>query len=295
MTPQQPAPIRRRKLAIRLTQLRKNTGKTQADAAAWTGLSQSTISKIENAAQEIEVKHVRLLAQFCDVGAPEVDQLVRMAEQSNDRGLLVEHLDTAPDFARDYFELEGYAQEIRVHEPGYVFGPFQRRGYIRALRLSAKPDATEEELQRSVALREARQERFRSDNPPIIRVILDEAVLHRLVGSPAVMADQLVHLVEVSKLPNISLKVVPFGAGPHSAIGAGFTILRFEETAGMDVVYAENLRSAAYHEKPSDLEYFVALFEEIGGKALGEDASRDLLDTLREQLWEQPEGEEGHD
>lgn len=288
----QPAPIRRRKLAIRLTQLRKRTGKTQADAAAWTGLSQSTISKIENAAQEIEVKHVRLLAQFYDVGAPEVDQLIRMAEQSNDRGLLVEHLETAPDFARDYFELEGYAHEIHVHEPGWVFGLFQIPDYTRAVRLLFKPDATEDELDRSVALRAARQERLNGDNPPILHVTMDQGVLHRMVGSPEIMRAQLAHLKKVAGLPNVRLRIVPFSAGLY---WSGFTILRFDDTAGMDVVYTENQRSATYHEKPSDLAYFVDSFHTIGTAALDEEASQDLLDTLRAQLWEQPEGEEGHD
>lgn len=292
MTPQPPAPIRRRKLAVRLTRLRKAAGKTQLETSDWTGLSQSTISKIENAAQEIEVKHVRLLAQFYDVGAPEVDQLVRMAEQSNDRGILVEHLETAPDFARDYFELEGYAHEIHVHEQGWVFGLFQTPEYTRAVRLLFKPDATEEELDRSVALRAARQGRITGDNPPILHVTMDEAVLYRMVGSREIMRDQLAHLKRISKLPNVRLRIVPFSAGRY---WSGFTILRFEDTAGMDVVYVENQRSATYHEKPSDLAYFVDNFQAISSAALDEEASRDRLDNLRLQLWEQPKGVEGHD
>lgn len=292
MTSQPPAPIRRRKLAIRLTRLRKAAGKTQLETSDWTGLSQSTISKIENAAQEIEVKHVRLLAQFYDVGAPEVDQLVRMAEQSNDRGLLVEHLETAPDFARDYFELEGYAHEIHVHEPGWVFGLFQIPEYIRAVRLAFKPDASEEELQRSVALRTARQERLSGDNPPVLDIVLSEAALHLEVGSPAVMAAQLRYLQNVSLLPNVTLRVLPFSAGMY---WSGFTILRFDDTPGMDVVYVENQRAATYHEKPSDLAYFVDKFETIKKSALSEEASREHLDNLRSQLWEQPKGVEEHD
>lgn len=292
MTPKRPAPIRRRKLAIRLTELRKLAGKTQHDTSDWTGLSQSTISKIENATQEIEVKHVRLLAQFYDVGAPEVDRLVRMAEHSNDRGLLVEHLETAPDFARDYFELEGYAHEIHVHEPGWVFGLFQIPEYIRAVRLAFKPDASEEELQRSVALRIARQERLSGDNPPVLDVVLAEAALHLLVGSPAGMATQLRYLKEVSLLPSVTLRVLPFSAGVY---WSGFTILRFDDTPDMDAVYVENQRSATYLETPSDLDYFVDEFETIRKFALDEEASRDLLDNLRLQLWEQPKGVEGHD
>ncbi|MCS7477176.1 helix-turn-helix domain-containing protein [Umezawaea endophytica] len=286
----QPAPIRRRKLAIRLTELRKAVPKSQVETASWTGLSQSTISKIENAAQPIEVKHVRLLAQCYGVNSPEVDQLLRMAAESDDRGLLVDHSDTVPDFARDYFELEAYAEELRVHEPGWVFGLFQTPAYIRAVHLDATPDASEEVLQRFVALRIARQERLKAARPLTLRVVLDEAVLHRAIGGPSVMAEQLAHLSEVAELPSVTLQVVPFSAGSHSALGAGFTVLRFEDTPTMDVVYVENLRTASYLEKPSDLDYYVQVFQETTRTALGPDDSRALLDTLRRTLWEQPEG-----
>jgi len=288
----QPAPIRRRKLAIRLTELRRSARKSQVETASWTGLSQSTISKIENAAQPIEVKHVRLLAQCYDVNSPEVDQLLRMAAESDDRGLLVDHSDTMPDFARDYFELEAYAEELRVHEPGWVFGLFQTPAYIHAAHLKSNPNASEETLRRSVALRVARQERLKADRPPILSVILDEAVLHRTIGDPTVMAEQLAHLTEVAELPNVTLQIVPFAAGSHTALGKGFTILRFENTPTMDVVYVENLRTASYLEKPSDLEHYAQVFQEITRTALGPDDSRLLLDTLRRTLWEQPGGVE---
>ncbi len=253
----QTAPIRRRKLGIRLLELRKMAGLSQDDAAEWTGLSQAAISRIESAKQVIEVKHVRLLAQCYGVGAPEVDQLLRMASEADDRGLLVTHSDTVPDFARDYVELETYASELWVCEPGWVFGLFQIPEYVRAVRLAAHPDATESELERSVSLRTDRQGRLIGDRPPRLRVVLDEAVLHRAVGGPKVMAAQLRHLIDVSMLPNITLQVMPFAVGAHPAVGAGFTVLR------------------------------VDLFEALSRRALGPEDTRSLLATLASDLWEQ--------
>lgn len=282
-------PIRRRKLAVRLTELRKRSGKRQEEVAEWTGLHQTTISRIENAKQPIELKHVRLLCTCYGVAAPELDQLVRMAAESEDRGILVAHSDTIPDFARDYIELEGYATELWVYEPSYVFGLFQTPEYVRAARLAAKPGATEEELDRSVALRTTRQGRLTGTEPVRLRVVMDESVLHWSTGGPAVMADQLVHLVEVAQLPNVDLRIVPFTHGPHRALGAGFSVLTFEDTPGMDVVYTENLKSAAYLEKPAELDHYLEVFEEIAQAALAPDESRSLLDTLRVQLWEQPD------
>lgn len=286
--PPQTAPIRRRKLGIRLHELRKQAGLSQDEVATWTGLSQPTISKIEGARQAIEVRHVRLLALCYGVDSPEIDQLIRMASEADDRGLLVAHSDTVPDFARDYVELEGYASELWVHEPGWVFGLLQIPEYVRAVRLAVHPEATEEELARSVALRAARQERVMGDQPPKLRVLLDEAVLHRAIGGQEVMAAQLRHLEAVSRLPHIDLQVIPFAFGAHPAVGSGFTVLRFEDSSpGMDVVYVENRRSATYHEKPSDLAHYMDLFDLISRTALDPEATRSLLTTLARDLWEQ--------
>ena len=283
----QPAPIRRRKLAIRLTELRKAVRKSQVETASWTGLSQSTISKIENAAQPIDVKHVRLLTQCYGIDSPEVDQLLRMAAESDSRGLLVDHADTMPDFARDYFELEAYAEELRVHETALVFGLFQTPEYARALFSGSNPNSDQASIQRSVELRIARQTRLRSTPPPTLHVILDQSALHRSVGGPAVMAEQLAHLVEMSDRPNITLQVFPFTSGVQISTGNSFTVLRFEDMPTMDVVYVEDLRTASYLEKPSDVDHYTQVFHEITRTALSPDESRLLLHTLKRTLWGQ--------
>ncbi|CAL9608143.1 hypothetical protein SUDANB95_05534 [Actinosynnema sp. ALI-1.44] len=288
-----PPPIRRRKLAVRLTELRKAAGLAQTEVAEWTGLSQTTISRIEQAKTPIEVKHVRLLCACYSTDAPELDQLLRMAAESEDRGLLVAHGDTVPDYARDYTELEGYASRLWVKEAAFVFGPLQTPDYTRAARLSWTPDASRAELDRSVALRKARGERLRGPDPLKLRAVHDEAVFHWSVGGPKVMAEQLTQLIEQSTWPNIDLRIVPFSHGPHRAMGKSFSVLTFEDTPGMDVAYVENERSAAYLEKPSDLAYYVDLFEQTVDAALSPEDSRSLLATLRAQLWEQPDDRKG--
>lgn len=290
MTDRSAPGIRRRQLAVRLTELRIARKLSHAEVAEWTGMSQAVISKIENARQRIQVKHVRLLAQCYGLDSPEVDNLLRMAAESNQRGLMVAHSDTAPNFARQYFELEQYAAELWVYEPSVVFGLFQTPEYVHALTLREQPDATPEDVERSVALRKARQEVLDQPTPLKLHVVLDEAVLHRAVGdNPAVMAAQLRRLVELSKLEHITLQVVPFSLGVHPAVGLGFTVLRFDDDPpGMDVVYFEHLRSATYLEKPADLSRYVAEFEALSRRALPPGNSRELLTTLVRELWEQP-------
>jgi transcriptional regulator with XRE-family HTH domain len=281
--------IRRRQLAIRLTELRKTRRMTHDEVAEWTGMSQAVISKIENARQRIQKRHILLLAQCYNVTAPQLDTLLRMAMESNQRGLLVAHGDTAPDFARQYFELEQYAAELWVYEPAVVFGLVQTTPYITALTAREQPTASTEELARSVSLRQARQSVLSTSTPPQLRLVLDEAVLHRSVGDASVMAGQLRYLIDMSHSDHVRLRIVPFAQGVHPAVGMGFTVLRFDDDPpGMDVVYVEHVQSAAYHEKPAELARYVAEFEAITAAALPEDESRELLTTLIGDLWEQP-------
>ncbi|MCS7480002.1 helix-turn-helix transcriptional regulator [Umezawaea endophytica] len=273
-------PIRRRQLAFRLAELRKATGMKQDEVVEHTGLSRSTISKMENAEQELMEKNVRLLAAAYGVVAPELDMLVRMARESKKIGVMVAHADVAPNFAKDFLELEAYASEVWSYQAVVVDGMLQIPGYIRALRLAWKPDATPEDLEQAVDLRAGRQKRLLDKDAPTLRVLLDEAAFIRPVGGPDVMVEQIKHLVEMSKLPNVTLQVIPRAVGAYPGMGRSFAILKFDDTPGMDVAYAESLRSATYHEKRHEVVQHVEVFDRIADLALSPTATRKSLATL---------------
>lgn len=278
--PKPAPPIRRRQLAYRLAELRDEARMTQDDAVRATGLSRSTISKIENAEQAILEKNVRLLAGAYGVASPELDMLLRMARESNQRGLLVAHADVVADFARDYVKLESYASEVWTLETAFVAGLLQVPEYIRAVRLVSKPDATEAELRQAVELRAERQRRLTGPNPPRLRVVLDEGVFDRVVGSPDVIAKQIQHLVAMSRLPHIAIQLMPKSAGPYRGMGYAFSVLRFDPAPGMDVAYAEGWLSATYYEKQREVQAHADLFDQISAAALSPTDTRAALDTL---------------
>jgi len=273
-------PIRRRQLAFRLTELRKAKGMKQDEVVAETGLSRSTISKMENAEQDLMEKNVRLLAGAYGVTAPELDMLLRMARESKKVGVLVTHADVAPDFARDYIELESYASEVWTFETSLVAGLLQIPEYVRALRLAWEPGQSSDELERAVNLRTERQKRSHGRFAPKLRFLMDEGAFIHPVGGPEVMAKQITHLIEMSKLPNITLQIVPRSVGAYCGMGISFSVLRFDETPGMDVAYSDALRSATYQEKRHEVEQHVVTFERIARVALSEGGTRRLLATL---------------
>ncbi|MGH3669818.1 MAG: DUF5753 domain-containing protein, partial [Pseudonocardiaceae bacterium] len=128
--------------------------------------------------------------------------------------------------------------------------------------------------------------RLFGDGAPKLRVVLDEAVLRRVVGGPAIMREQLEHLTEVAKLPHVSVRVQPFSAGAHPSIGSAFTLLRFADadTADMNCVYLENEQGALYLERPADVDRYAVMFDQLSRSALSVDESLDLVATLTSQL-----------
>ncbi|HEY3896773.1 MAG TPA: helix-turn-helix transcriptional regulator [Pseudonocardiaceae bacterium] len=285
--------VRRRQLGAELRRLREAARTSAKEAADWAGISTSTLSKIERGSQAVKIGHVRLFAQLYGVGVPEVDTLIRLAREANQRGWFAAYGDTVPDWVRTYLDLEQDASELWAYESGLMFGLFQTPAYAEAITTAALPDANPNELAKLVEFRTARQQRLFGDRAPNLRVVLDEAVLRRLVGGPAVMGEQLEHLIEVARLPHVSVLVQPFSAGAHPSIGSAFTLLRFADadTAAMNCVYLENEQGALYLERPADVHRYAVMFEQLSRSALSVDDSLELVTTLASQLQgERPAG-----
>src|SRR6185312_17520307 len=102
---------------------------------------------------------------------------------------------------------------------------------------------------------------FRSDSPPRLCAILDEAVLHRQIGGRECMAAQLRHLADLADRPNIELRVLPFSAGAHASPTGAFRIFNIEKPFP-EVGYAETPKGAIYVESP-DSQRFVRMYDEL--------------------------------
>ncbi|HXT91914.1 MAG TPA: DUF5753 domain-containing protein, partial [Trebonia sp.] len=178
------------------------------------------------------------------------------------------------------------------YEHSLVPGLFHTEDYARALINAEHPEESSEETARRLSLRMGRQAILRRPiDPPLIRVALREAVLRSPVGGPAVMADQLDHLAEVSELPNVSLRVIPAETGYHPGLSTGaYTILRFPLNGGGQeseppTVYQEmSTLGALYLDKQAEVERFDAAFEATWNTALDEQASTDFIARTAEGM-----------
>ena len=120
--------------------------------------------------------------------------------------------------------------------------------------------------------------------PPRLWAALDVAVLRRPMGDASVMREQIEHLLEMTDNPNVTLQIVPFNVGGHSAAGGPFSILRFAEPELSDVVYLEQLTSALYIDKPVEVDRYLEVMERLCVQAETAPDSITLLEKIRDEL-----------
>lgn len=270
--------VRRWRLGKRLREIREVSGRTMDDAAAYLGVRRPTISRIENGRYAILPKNVKFLCQLYEVGAPEVDMLIRQAEETSERGWWASYSDTMPDWFETYIGFESDVSEIWAYESELVPGLLQVPGYVRAMRTAYQADVSELEIAKSVAFRLERQKRLES-KPPVFRVVLNEAVVRRPVGD---MSKQLRHLIDMSRQDFMDLRVLPFDAGPHRGMTSPFCLMTLPEELAPNFVYLEHEDGAIYLERPVDLAHYTDTFEALVEMALSPDETRDFLASLVE-------------
>jgi hypothetical protein len=176
------------------------------------------------------------------------------------------------DFAQTYLTLERAAAEIRYYDAELVFGPLQSEKYARAVLANSRSHDVEER----VADRLKRGAILTRENPPDVRVILGEAALHRVVGGEEALREQFRHLLDVGELPNVAIRVLPFQAGAHRALGVGFYFLRLTAPA-IARVYIEGLTNATYIHEPDETAVYEQDFEELWAAALDEETSASMF------------------
>jgi transcriptional regulator with XRE-family HTH domain len=275
--------VRRRQLAMRLKELRTAAGFGTMDAAAAaTGLSRATISRIESAKQVILPRTVRLLCHAYGIGSATMAELLHLAAVAGeDRGWQLDHAGAVPDWFERYLGEEADATEIWTYAAETVPGLLQTDAYCRTVHAAAHPGA---DTDQHAALTAARGQRLVARHPPALHVVLNEAVLHRQVGGPDTTAGQLAQLLELAGQPAITLQVLPFAAGAHPAMSGGFTVLRFPPSTGVATVYTEVDSFGFYRDRPADIDRHTWLFTALREAALPAEESRALLANLADAI-----------
>ena len=181
-------------------------------------------------------------------------------------------------------DLESAATLIRTYEGQFIPGLLQTDDYMRAVIGGAQLEESSEEMGRRVRLRMARQTLLTREHPPRLWAVVDEAALRRPVGGPEVMRGQLERLIDASKLPNVTLQVLPFAVGAHSGMPGAFSILRFADPELPDVVYLEHLTNAVYLDKRDEVERYLDVMESLCDDSEHPGRTVELLERILDEV-----------
>lgn len=176
----------------------------------------------------------------------------------------------------DYLTIEGEANRISIYDLRVVPGLLQTPDYARELiKVSLVRDPKQ-----LFTTRMDQQHILDSDDPPDMRVVLDESVLHRVIGGPEIMRAQFERLLE----PNhpLTVQILPFSAGAHAGVDGPLHILDFPDQPS--VAYVDGRGSGQLLVSGEDVRYARNVYDSILSAALSPWESAELIASRLEGL-----------
>ncbi|WP_049579382.1 MULTISPECIES: helix-turn-helix transcriptional regulator [unclassified Nocardiopsis] len=257
-------------LGTQLRRLRQEKGISREDAGYAIRASHAKISRMELGQVSFKHRDVDDLLKLYGVKeAGQREALVGMISSANAQGWWHKYGDVLPQWFGVYVGLEEAASVIRTFEVQFVPGLLQTEGYARSVIRLSRTANSEEDVNSRVNMRMHRQRRFTSaeGDPPRLWAVIDEAVLHRPFGDAEIMREQVEHLLEMARRPNVTIQIATFAMGGHPAAGGPFSILRFPTPQLPDVVYLEQLSSALYFDKFDDTSRYAQTMDHLATQA----------------------------
>jgi Domain of unknown function (DUF5753)/Helix-turn-helix domain len=252
---------------------REAAGMTLADLGVTVPCDASTVSRIEAGRLHPTDRFVAA----CMEAFPQLEWLSRFYEDSQMWG------DGAiPRWFEDWLNMERVASTLRTWQPLLIPGLLQTADYARAMYGAGFLSADDGEVDQLIAARMARQRIFDRPNPPNLWIVLDEAVLHRLIGTPKTMYDQLLQVADMSMRSYICVQVVPSSTGAHAGLSCGFHIASAQ--GKRDLLYMEAVEGVT-EERSALVSKAALIFDLVRSDALARSASRDLILKVAEERW----------
>jgi transcriptional regulator with XRE-family HTH domain len=283
-SPEQNPTLRGRRLAMELQRRREATGMSREEVARQLEWSTSTLFRIETGRSRPQPGNVRTLLELYGVTGAERDGLIQLTREARQPGWWHSFRDVLPNPYEVYIGLEAGAASIRNFEPVVVPGLLQTADYAREIFRNGPRELELEDVERRVEVRVARQEVLSREDRPRLWAVIDEAVIHRVVGGVGVMRAQLRHLAEVAQQGKTTIQIVPYSAGAHAGTIGSFVILDYAEASDPDVVYVETLAGDIYLEEQPDVNRYTLAFDRLRAASLHPDDSMQMIERMARTL-----------
>ncbi|WP_327097249.1 helix-turn-helix domain-containing protein [Nocardia vinacea] len=277
----------RRVLGRRLRELREKRSLSRTRAAQACEMGSQTLWRLESGrSSEVKKMVINALCDFYRASDDERHELLWLAQESRKDGWWQSYVGAMIPDIQMFLGLEQSASRIISWQSTLLPGLLQTPGYRRAIWAAQGQPV---DIEGDVDLITKRQGRLDNSEGFTFEALLSESVLRHRIGSADVMADQLNHLIEVGKLPNVSIRAVRFNAPNHLGLTTkDFVYMEFPNhlnpaLSEPPVVYVEGFTGVLYLDKASEIEQYQAACEDIQRVALDPDDTRRLIQAIAKE------------
>ncbi|WP_214412721.1 helix-turn-helix domain-containing protein [Sphaerisporangium fuscum] len=251
------------RFGFELRKLRQEVRMTQSQVGRRIGYTGAAIGAIERG---MRLPQFREFVEQCDEALGVNGALIQVWEQCRSDG--------NERWFYPWLEAEQQALTLRAWQPNLVLGLLQTADYARAI-FRGEPGITSERAEKGVAARLERQALFERESPPMLWAVLDEGVLQRPIGGPAVMRGQMEHLLTMAEHPCVTIQIVPLMSGCTAGLLGGFFLAQLRD--GREVVYLESAGQGHVTAQTKVVRDIQVRYEAVRASALPRDGSLNLI------------------
>ncbi|SHK59203.1 helix-turn-helix domain-containing protein [Actinacidiphila paucisporea] len=240
---------------------------TQAEFGAAIGYGEEMVSKVERGVRVPKPAFLDNADRVLDAGGKLSAMKPDVAEARY------------PKKVRDLAKLEANAVELGAYGNTVVHGLLQTEEYATANFHQRQPAYSEDEIDRLVSARMARQSIFERRPAPLLTFVQEEAVLRRPVGGKMVLKRQLEHMLALGKLRHVEIQMMPTGTEEHAGLGGSLQVLKLK--GGMTVGHNEVQLTSRLISDPKEVQVLEMRYGMIRAQALTPRQSLALIEKLR--------------
>jgi transcriptional regulator with XRE-family HTH domain len=277
-----PPTVRLRRLAAELRRLRAASELSREQVEEQTGVNEGTLYRIETARARPQRRTLLALLDLYQVTDPLRSDLLDVAKSAGGQGWARPYHWQLPGEYAAYISFEAEARAVHNYESLFIPGLLQTEDYGRAMIRGVLPTVTDAEVSERIKVRTERQKLLDGPDPLELWAVVDEAVIRRVVGGRAVMATQLLHVLDMMNRPNITVQVITFDGGAHPGMPGAFVHMEFRDELDPELVYVDTLAGDIFLEADDDVRRYRQMFDHLRAGALSPPDSAELISSIVE-------------
>jgi transcriptional regulator with XRE-family HTH domain len=272
--------LHRRRLGRHLQRLREQAGLTQFEAGRLLHYSDSKISRVE-AGQLPDYHAMCAMLDLYGLTVSQWEPFKERWEIASQPGWWATY--RLED--QGYVSMEDEAILVREFQQSFVPGLLQTEAYARAFFDKSFMLHSRKTIENQIKVRMRRQDRLTGkENPLVFEAIIQECVLRRYNGDPAVHRAQLLRIVERAGLANVTVRVVPETDGVHGGLNGALILLSFPDKEDDDVVYLEHALGANHTDHTADVAAGKLRMDHLARLALDPAQSIEFIEQVAAEL-----------